>query len=1617
MILLFLRSLGKAMATIQVTADTKTGTVAASDRYEVEFAKGVFTAATATTASSTAWTFVNGKLVINNDAYTSGANAAPDTLAIKFIAPSNLISNQWGGLANTQAAFFPSVQPITLNWTGVTTNKYSAVGPGPVGTPYILDPSNTTYSTQEDLILATTDYRSDANAAAPGKPGVLTFTGFDKYADKIVVETYMSSGAVASPKPVETENLGLSTGSAGVVLTSTTPTAVPVGTPTALANAAASLSVNQTITQKGTYQWVFEADLKPNSNLTSVDYNNERVLGAYVYQLSNNNVINPNEGTPAGFTGQVGQTDSQQNWSDGIAHFKADMQAQVMSLLPSGTLTAPQQLPNPRWNELEIDLDFSEEAFRGSNGSEPLSLDGTYTFNGYYDDNYYDQANTAPVNVTLGTQYTIFLDPNAKTSQSIAIENNAVLDRKNGGADIVIYSNWGINSAGNFDIVEAGNGALTDTSFKSSELGATLTFSNNVTRVERPNQGDGRTTVTDTFSGFEGFFLTTGKDTFNIDTALTSTVNNGNFNASLDASNNRGDIGREYYVMGGLGVDTYNITTSGSPTLNPSDSDVRSIKNLGVLLADGVKENSGVVYNLGVNPIVYGSATPTPSFNNNGSATFQLKDGYGNVEDLNFAANAYVENIYAQGTSFRDLYSVTDNGGRGHYSNLYVEASRGNDTVVQDQDNIWSQGGPAVSYSNNPSGTLKAVGITMDYSNFGDLAPLKTQVGDNWANGNRIESARVDSGLYAFTSTIWKAGYGMDNYQTGRKDSYNDVTLKFTNDSDYAEYDGPRVSTDDLNLEMGGGKDLVYLNLPWIANEGALSNNSSAFDNANNKRIDVNLGWDDGNSDQLKDQIQIDLTNIEQHLSTLQVKEVNIEGFDFGLDKLSFVTQSANFSGDLSTQLNNASGFNNSTSNGITISKTTTSQLTISYKEGDSVREAIKINFSDAQGLKAMSNLSDSLEFVSERSIAQYAPVYMTDNADSAILNENSGLGGPGLGIYDFKGGNDVVTLYKGDLDVALGAGDDTARVHGTSGNSVIIGGAGNDTMFVNGPKSDWEFSMLTTSQAKQMLADKYGLPTTLDAAKKPVTPNPFGIEEDAIGLNVVMMGTRSPSKIYGQQYEEFDQTLLFQAETVAFDDVTKASDTLLGSFSYSINLDAGSSHKTTNDNFFGRRGTDDDSIIIKTDSAGVMSGLKNIRSLIDTGVKDATATGISAKLAGTVLDGSAINRLDLKQIAASNTAVDHFVDIEKIVLTDGTAANTFTIRLAGSNGYSSVDAAMDESNFGDIIYVADTLESVLNSKGSQAASTVNNVTIKSGLGIAFEANAPAAFEVTVSESKANSLASGDVANIPGFGIGAGAAAGQVAITEATRVTYLLGDNAVNVQGSGLNDVIIGNRGANVLRGGGGDDVLFGGAGADVLMGQTGDDTLIGSDKDYLNAGSGNDTLFATGTTRTTTGTGAAAVTTFDTQVAIAGAGNDTVVLLQNKGQVNAFLGSGTDELVVSEDWFSAFAKTGTGNTTAYTATPATDPVAKILDFSTTADHISSFNYADKGSDSSIDSDLSKVGITIQQLISPPNPIEGAHDYLNAANNAKIDNIDFNGTGVATASVEELVNAYKLVNG
>ena len=80
--------------------------------------------------------------------------------------------------------------------------------------------------------------------------------------------------------------------------------------------------------------------------------------------------------------------------------------------------------------------------------------------------------------------------------------------------------------------------------------------------------------------------------------------------------------------------------------------------------------------------------------------------------------------------------------------------------------------------------------------------------------------------------------------------------------------------------------------------------------------------------------------------------------------------------------------------------------------------------------------------------------------------------------------------------------------------------------------------------------------------------------------------------------------------------------------------------------------------------------------------------------------------------------------------------------------------------------------------------------------------------------------------------------------------------------GSGNNDVLTGDSGANTLFGGDGGDSLNGGGGVDVLEGEAGNDTINGGDgNDIINGGDGNDALYGDNNNDTVSG----------------GAGNDTI--------------------------------------------------------------------------------------------------------------------------------------------
>jgi Ca2+-binding RTX toxin-like protein len=80
-------------------------------------------------------------------------------------------------------------------------------------------------------------------------------------------------------------------------------------------------------------------------------------------------------------------------------------------------------------------------------------------------------------------------------------------------------------------------------------------------------------------------------------------------------------------------------------------------------------------------------------------------------------------------------------------------------------------------------------------------------------------------------------------------------------------------------------------------------------------------------------------------------------------------------------------------------------------------------------------------------------------------------------------------------------------------------------------------------------------------------------------------------------------------------------------------------------------------------------------------------------------------------------------------------------------------------------------------------------------------------------------------------------------LTDNVENLTLTGTGAIDGTGNILNNILIGNTGANKLSGGDGNDSLFGSSGNDSLLGGAGDDTLDGgAGIDTLNGGVGNDT-------------------------------------------------------------------------------------------------------------------------------------------------------------------------------
>ena len=481
---------------------------------------------------------------------------------------------------------------------------------------------------------------------------------------------------------------------------------------------------------------------------------------------------------------------------------------------------------------------------------------------------------------------------------------------------------------------------------------------------------------------------------------------------------------------------------------------------------------------------------------------------------------------------------------------------------------------------------------------------------------------------------------------------------------------------------------------------------------------------------------------------------------------------------------------------------------------------------------------------VNDSSTTLPAFVAPTAGADNAVIGEDSAPG-----PFDFKDGNDTVLIVGGDVDVALGAGNDVATITRTQSSMVIAGGTGTDKVVLGDTQSDWTFSTVGVSTVHQLLQSKYPLTGNTDP-----TTGPFQWDNSA--LDLVMVAT---SKIDGT-------TIYYQAEQTGFQGNTVV-DTASLMPAQNIAID-GTVATATAVNVYGRRGTVD---TLNLKVANVDEALRNIGSWLDaTTTQQATTLGPIANSYTLNLKTQATTPWFTGVSTVANAGYN-LVDIENLRIWDSNNRST-TIRIAGINGYDSVQSAVSAAQRGDVIYVADFKEVLTTS--SAGAITVSsalmdsNVTVDAGLRVIFEESRTAALAagivntVTISETAAKAA---DASLNSFFG--------------GTRALEVLGSLAVNVNGSAQDDLIVGNKGANTILGGAGNDMIFGGNGADVILGQQGNDILIGgsaysvkgasvlassstvsSSADTINLGAGH--MFNTGdAVQYVVGTGGAAIT------------------------------------------------------------------------------------------------------------------------------------------------------------
>jgi hypothetical protein len=790
--------------------------------------------------------------------------------------------------------------------------------------------------------------------------------------------------------------------------------------------------------------------------------------------------------------------------------------------------------------------------------------------------------------------------------------------------------------------------------------------------------------------------------------------------------------------------------------------------------------------------------------------------------------------------------------------------------------------------------------------------------------------------------------YGVDQFQAEVEAALKHEQYQLSDADNYVEQ-VVKVDAETLEFNLRYGADRVYLkpllndlNREMIVrlNEGS---SGDSFVRSTNDLVEIDFKGILEQADQ-----QVGSTNTTIRLSGLEA-----------IDRISFVNPSTG--GMTRTAYDDGnSGTSNDAQMGWTFTRTQTSgSNTYTHK--------VNVLIEDS----SITALQANPITVNARTVYDYPTYAMTANADNAILFEDSGLNT----FYDFQAGNDFVLLRDGNLDVVLGAGDDFAGVSGNVGEAIVIGGTGNDTIGLqgrigtNGGASDWVFTTMDVATARTVFAEKYAL--------NPAA-NPFQIELSASGMEVVTVAQRYEGgttwNLVTKKYTgvgDVVQTVYLQAENVSSADSGEVTvDSLYGSRDFSATASVAGTFS-----YLGRRGTEDSLTITLSDANSLATAMSNINAWF------VTTNGTLASLNGSVLNGSHLSTITTGAMGVTGLtgATYNLVDIEQITLRGG--AESVTIRLAGANGYGSVSEAVSAADYKDVIFVAKTIESPGFANPNLLNSIANQTTIDipAGLGIVFE-------PVTASTTYRVNITDQMVADAP---------------MNADRLVYLLGRQNVDVNGSVLSDMIIGNQGNNIIYGAGGNDVIYGGGGNDTMFGQAGNDLLIGSaGNDFLNGGTGDDTLMTYGSKRTN-------ATTADRTNMIGGSGDDDFIFLGGQGNHVMYGGSGDDGYKIMPGWENGLNRVGT------TAQQRDiNGVGNVLDYSTTADFIVGRSLGT----GSAENYLTSVNLTFNQLVSPPNPIGSSYVATTFTNGTTMQANADNFTISSQTNLGSLLEDYGLMN-